>query len=93
MKRTREEHSQQQRSQQQAEEHSQQQAKEHSQQQQKSIANGRQDKSRANGRQSNRRTATETRRGTRMNRMQSKAAAIQPASPEPVQMSSRGRAK
>ena len=48
----------------------------------KSMAKGRQDNSRANGRQSNQRTATETRRSTRISTIQSKAAAIQPASPE-----------
>ena len=49
---------------------------------QKSIANSRQDKNRANGRQSNQRTATKTWRSTRISTIQSKAAAIQPASPE-----------
>ena len=51
---------------------------------QKSIANGRQDKSRANGRKSNLRATSETRRSTRRitrrSTIQSKAAAIQPAS-------------
>ena len=67
---------------------------------QKSIANSRQDKSIANGRQINQKTATETKRSTRINTTQSNVAAvIQPASPETSKnrcrcpAASRGRAK